>query len=713
MAGPATHCWVEHADDVLAGERPDRPPTPARQRIGGKHGSEVYACVSGPDSHAWIELLASCSESDVAHQETIRDMAAATARVWKQVTALQAMAGTIRLALQPAETVELVFDALVRATRFRGGIAIVQLPNERSFAKLDASGFSPVADRQLELLHETSEEVRAFDKKRDANDPLYAACVALMDPFEPTAVARLESPHGTLGYVLAVSDERPSSDDLKLLTGAARAIATHLDNAHELVRAGGRTAELPAVVATVTVEDERALSAREIATNFDGVLGGIVDSAELALGDAAGPEDVRTSLDRLLDGVKWARTMARNLLAAVREETPRRIHQDLGPHIATALDMFSGSLPSEIELHAAIETDGCKVVADAAQISQAIVSLCNNSREAIGQRHGRIYVLVDPVELGVRDAAQLAPSAAPGRYLRIAVSDTGPGVPETIRTHVFEPFVSTKAARAALGMGLTVVREVADAHGGYVRLSQAPEGGAQFEIYLPQAEEPARAPVSERPTERPQAQERVETEEPPLAAEPATGSDLVPVSAGGTSLSRGDAHEAEIIAPSSMKAWNPMALGTSSRAGSTASLANESRAAALTGPSSEDDAAGSSGSQRSALVPVATRPFAVAERRASAQQRASVVQSGDKPPENWAGTPASPRARSGAAAIGYERGGVIDVLAWTRAEVAAIDKPAGKDSGALPKPSAKSKSRTSGGYAPSDDVLDGSVDDAG
>jgi signal transduction histidine kinase len=66
--------------------------------------------------------------------------------------------------------------------------------------------------------------------------------------------------------------------------------------------------------------------------------------------------------------------------------------------------------------------------------------------------------------------------------LRLTVSDTGPGVPEDVRAHVFEPFVSARGG--GTGLGLAIVREIAETHGGAVRLVPS-ASGAVFEMELP------------------------------------------------------------------------------------------------------------------------------------------------------------------------------------------------------------------------------------
>src|SRR5690606_36502659 len=91
----------------------------------------------------------------------------------------------------------------------------------------------------------------------------------------------------------------------------------------------------------------------------------------------------------------------------------------------------------------------------------------------------------------VTNAVQSASSGASGVHLRvekrdeelhIVVEDDGPGIPDEIRARIFEPLFTTKLR--AVGFGLPLCRRIAERHGGYVRASNRPEGGARMEAML-------------------------------------------------------------------------------------------------------------------------------------------------------------------------------------------------------------------------------------
>jgi two-component system NtrC family sensor kinase len=71
--------------------------------------------------------------------------------------------------------------------------------------------------------------------------------------------------------------------------------------------------------------------------------------------------------------------------------------------------------------------------------------------------------------------------------VRLAVSDTGPGVPPELAERIFEPFFTTKPEGQGTGLGLSICYRIAEEHGGSIRMEPPPGGGARFVVDLPQA----------------------------------------------------------------------------------------------------------------------------------------------------------------------------------------------------------------------------------
>ena len=109
-----------------------------------------------------------------------------------------------------------------------------------------------------------------------------------------------------------------------------------------------------------------------------------------------------------------------------------------------------------------------RLQADATQLENMLVNLALNAIKAM-ERHGGGILTV---------SASRAP-----RGVLLCVSDTGPGIPESLLPRLFEPFVSS--SESGFGLGLFSVKRTVDLHHGTIRVVSRPNHGATFEIYLP------------------------------------------------------------------------------------------------------------------------------------------------------------------------------------------------------------------------------------
>jgi two-component system cell cycle sensor histidine kinase/response regulator CckA len=126
-----------------------------------------------------------------------------------------------------------------------------------------------------------------------------------------------------------------------------------------------------------------------------------------------------------------------------------------------------------------------EILSDAAQLEQVILNLAVNAREAMP--HGGV-VRVETALVTLRES-QLVEGAdvlSPGDYVRISVSDTGPGIPEALRERIFEPFFTTKGAHVGgAGFGLSTVQRIVRGHGGGIAIETERGRGVTFHIHLP------------------------------------------------------------------------------------------------------------------------------------------------------------------------------------------------------------------------------------
>jgi len=178
------------------------------------------------------------------------------------------------------------------------------------------------------------------------------------------------------------------------------------------------------------------------------------------------PERLLAELGRQLDRLK---IMAYRLLSYAR---PRQLVFEavhLPSLIQRVVDLISSSAQmAKVSVHLNLSPRLPRLQADATQLENMLVNLALNAIKAMEQHGGGILTV----------SASRAP-----RGVLLGVSDTGPGIPESLLPRLFEPFVSS--SESGFGLGLFSVKRTVDLHHGTIRVVSRPNHGATFEIYLP------------------------------------------------------------------------------------------------------------------------------------------------------------------------------------------------------------------------------------
>lgn len=161
--------------------------------------------------------------------------------------------------------------------------------------------------------------------------------------------------------------------------------------------------------------------------------------------------------------------------------------------IKEIVKILTDTLPKSIEITFSIDPNLWSVSGDATQLHQVLMNLCVNARDAMPQG-GKLRIEAENIEID-EHYARMNVEAKPGKYVSVAVVDTGVGIPEQNLTKIFDPFFTTKGQGQGTGLGLSTVAGIVRSHGGFVNVYSEVSRGARFKVYLPAIESAQSAPA--------------------------------------------------------------------------------------------------------------------------------------------------------------------------------------------------------------------------
>ena len=199
--------------------------------------------------------------------------------------------------------------------------------------------------------------------------------------------------------------------------------------------------------------------------------------------------DLRGTVEKIHKAAATAASLTGQLLAFSRREVLAPRVLDLNRVVAEVARMLPRLIGENIEVATVLSPDLGRVKVNLGQIEQVILNLAANARDAI-QHGGKLTIQTKDVY--VREGySQHHAAVAPGRYVSLAITDTGKGMDQSTLSRIFEPYFTTKERGKGTGLGMAVVYGIVDQNGGHIWVNSEPEQGTKFEIYLPRVEEAA------------------------------------------------------------------------------------------------------------------------------------------------------------------------------------------------------------------------------
>jgi PAS domain S-box-containing protein len=237
-----------------------------------------------------------------------------------------------------------------------------------------------------------------------------------------------------------------------------------------------------------------------IAHDFNNILGAILGYGELAQQHASAGSAMRRYLDNVMHAAERAKTLVDRILGFSRSGLGEHVRVNVQAVVEETLELLAASLPAGIRLEKALEGGDGAVMGDATHLHQVAMNLCTNALHAM-EGGGVLSVVLEHVQLSEQRSLSRG-ALSPGAYLRLAVSDTGTGIPAAVLERIFDPFFTTKGIGEGTGLGLSLVHGIVSELGGAINVVTKAGEGTKFEIWLPVAGEAAR-PLVEATRELP------------------------------------------------------------------------------------------------------------------------------------------------------------------------------------------------------------------
>lgn len=220
-----------------------------------------------------------------------------------------------------------------------------------------------------------------------------------------------------------------------------------------------------------------------VAHDFNNILASMMMNLSLMQTNEALDEESRRSLDELLEQCQRAANLTRQLLMFSRRSVLITKPVDLNVTVSNLLKMLGRLIGENIEMRFESQVPLPLVEADSGLMEQVLVNLVVNARDAM-PKGGRLTISTHVVEFDP-EAQNVNRSRGVGKFVSIAVSDSGCGMSAETMNRIFEPFFTTKEAGKGTGLGLATVHGIVAQHKGWVEVQSTLGAGSTFQVFVP------------------------------------------------------------------------------------------------------------------------------------------------------------------------------------------------------------------------------------
>jgi len=220
-----------------------------------------------------------------------------------------------------------------------------------------------------------------------------------------------------------------------------------------------------------------------VAHDFNNILTTMIGLAQLSLSEPLLSPQLRGDLEEISKQGQRAAHLVRQILDFGRRSISQKTSLQLDSFIKELSHLLGRIIPENIEIRTDIRPGRYLVYADPTQIQQVVMNLATNCRDAM-PGGGTLTLRMRELNTNT-DLLTKYPEMARGRYVLLAVEDTGHGMSPDVVAHAFEPFFTTKGVGEGTGLGLAQAYGIVKQHDGHIYLESEPDKGTAVLVYLP------------------------------------------------------------------------------------------------------------------------------------------------------------------------------------------------------------------------------------
>lgn len=249
-----------------------------------------------------------------------------------------------------------------------------------------------------------------------------------------------------------------------------------------------------------------------IAHDFNNILAAMNGYAEFLIDDLDQETPQHGFAKNILAAGEQARDLVDKMLAFSRRDVDEMQNMRLADSVHETLSMLKASLPKTIDMQTEIEDEECSIYGSQTLISQALMNLCVNAKDAMPNEKGRLMVTASVADMGffkdmpfqdelpesddlplveiidisaTHTCLRMGKLARNQEYMCLSVADDGSGMTRAIMENIFEPFFTTKPVDEGTGLGLAMVHGVVANHKGAMQINSIAGKGTRFDILFP------------------------------------------------------------------------------------------------------------------------------------------------------------------------------------------------------------------------------------